>query len=683
MPVKQAPKKASVKQTAVADPRQAAIDRNILGVLEKETLAQFSARAMKIYGVEVVEQRAIPDYRDGLKPVQRCLLWAAYKLGLHSNAGFKKSARLVGDVIGKYHPHGDCLSGDTRVPLLNGDIKTLQELTQWGVPQEVLAYDTEHNKFVPGVAHSFRVGQRTNHIYKIHFNELVIECTGNHPFYSPLHGWVAADSIAPGDELLGVEVIQPLAVISDDTFPEVLTVTKVENLLNQEPEDFYDFTVELYENMLVLLGGNPDSFMSLVAHNSSAYQALVGMSGTKFQGERKGWATRNTSTPLYEGVGNWGDFIDPAAAYRYTEGRLSKFSDKIMLDPDYLAVMDYVYNYDESEKIPLVLPAKLPVILLNGFTSIAVGVAGGSPPFHIKGVIELTKQALRGEPITLKDCVKTLKFDYPYGGVCISEPKDLVPLFRGKGSSLFMPQYSLDEVKRTLTFQNVCPGLMSSSSIEKFLENLASLKGVASVDDDTNKHGARYVVGFQRGLSQADLNDLIDKCLELSVRSDSYDIGITIRNPTGAEFKKVSIPEIFELWAKWRIEVEVRVLKRLISLRNDALAKQELLLLAVDNLEIIVQSLRVKQAVVKVKIEGALVEVDGSAAFLMRNLSITLDQANSILDMKVRQLRALERTKILEKIKEIKVALRELKLDLKVPHERIIKDLDALDISEF
>lgn len=494
-----------------------------LGVTEQKSIAEYSASAMKIYGTEVVEQRAIPDFRDGLKPVQRCLLWAAYKLGVHSGGAFKKSARLVGEVIGKYHPHGDL----------------------------------------------------------------------------------------------------------------------------------------------------------------SCYQALVGLAGTKFQGESKGWATRNCSVPLYEGQGNWGDFIDPAAAYRYTNGRLSKFSDKMMLDPNYLAVMEYLPNYDESEKIPLVLPAKLPVILLNGFTSIAVGVAGGSPPFHVKGVLELTKKALSGNAISIRDCIKHLEFDYPYGGVCISEPKDLIPMYKGKGNSYFMPSYELDNEKRTLTFVNVCPGLMSGGSIEKFLENLSQVAGVVSVDDDTNKYGARYVVEFSRKLGEKDLDEAVDKCLELSVRSDSYDVGITIRNSNGADFKKVTIPQIFELWADWRIDLETKVIKRLVSIQEEQLARQELIFLAVDNLDIIVKALKVEAQEVKINVDGKQMVVDGAVAYLVKNLRISVDQANYILDIKVRQLRALERTKILAKIAEIKKTLKSLSSDLKNPGDRVLRDLDTIQISEF
>ena len=499
------------------------VDRSgsALGVTLHQSTAHYTAFAMKAYGTEVVEQRAIPDFRDGLKPIHRMALWSLFKLGIHSTSGFKKSARIVGEIIGKYHPHGD----------------------------------------------------------------------------------------------------------------------------------------------------------------SSAYQAMVGISGTKYQDKSlgKGWATRNCAVPLIEGVGNWGDFIDQAAAYRYTECRLSKFSDLYLLDPDYLAVMDYVPNFDESEKVPVVLPAKVPVVLLNGFSSIAVGVSGASAPFALAGVLKLTRKALLGNDVTLKDCSRVLEFDYPYGGVCINESKDLLPVFKGKGSASFMPTYELSEDKKTLVFLNVCPGLMSSRAIEVFLERLSNVKGVATVDDDTNKRGARYVVTFGRGLSGAALDLAVDQCLDLSVRSDSYDIGITIRDSEGnATFRRASVPEIFKMWAQWRIQVEIKVLDRLINLQEQYKARQELLLLAVDNLEILIKALRVRADKAQVKIEGELKEIDASAAFLMKALKISFADANSIMEMKMRQLRLMERTRIRAKIKEHVAEIKRLKVYLKNPHIRVIEDLDRM-----
>ena len=902
-----------------------------LGITLTQTVPHYTADAMKAYGTEVVEQRAIPDFRDGLKPVQRMALWSLYKLGIHSTSGFKKSARVVGEIIGKFHPHGDCLRGTTMVPLLNGKTISIKELAESRAGQRwVLAFDEDTGQLVPSLAHSWRIGQTTRTMYRITLSTgEIIEGTSNHPFYVLSKGWVAAKDLVAGQELLGgtleptnypvvslntgfrrhvhhivgdfkfkgieegevyhhkdedtrnnkpsnldcitraehadlhgdyleglnagrrsmfgpkakpslrkaikkknstllrlhnetlwlrkaVKAINLLTArgkrlternyeslrkeiynltrlsllytrgitfddlcaiapkwkmdtsaaightvstrvpkklsrrkvredipshilqsyiaqvfrrmysrglkhtwsnylataksfdsanfgrtvytnkeklqsyFSIETIPELrkvlpggklCVIDSVEKIELPTTEEFYDFTVDGLANMIVLTSAGTLTGNFVVAHNSSAYQAMVGIAGTKYQDKSlgKGWASRNCAMPLIEGVGNWGDFVDAAAAYRYTECRLSKFSDLYLLDPDYLAVMDYVPNFDDSEKVPVVLPAKVPVLLLNGFSSIAVGVSGSSAPFALPGVLKLTRKALLGEEVTVKDCVKNLEFDYPYGGVCISEGKELVPVFKGKGSASFMPTYELSEDKRTLTFINVCPGLMSSRSIETFLDKLSNVKGVAAVDDDTNKRGARYVVTFSRTLRGAELDRAIDQCLDLSVRSDSYDIGITIRDSKGnASFKRTSIPEVFKLWAEWRIAVEVKVLNRLIRLQEQHKARQELLLLAVDNLDTIIKALKVTADKAIVRIDKEDREVDASAAFLMKALKISLEDANSILDMKVRQLRAMERSRILSKIKEHVTEIKRLQAYHKAPHTRVIEDLDKM-----
>lgn len=497
----------------------AVVKDDSLGITKRQTITTYTLHAIKEYGTEVVEQRAIPDYRDGLKPVQRMLLWATFKLGIIHTKGFKKSARIVGELIGKYHPHGD----------------------------------------------------------------------------------------------------------------------------------------------------------------ASAYQAMVGLAGTKRQGKADGWYTRNCSTPLFEGQGNWGDFIDAAAAYRYTEVRLSKFSGLYLLDPDYLAVVDYVPNYDDSEKVPVVLPAKLPIILLNGYSSIAVGVAAASPPFGFDGVRTLTIKALRGEQITAGTCARTLVPDYPYGGDCVTDVKERIPTMKGKGGLHFMPSYEIDDKKKTLLFTSVCPGLMSPGSIETFLTKMAAIPEVGAVSDESDKRGPRYEVVAKRGVSSEKFDAMVDKCLDISCRSESYDIGVTLRNANGsATFELSDIPNILAKWSAWRIDLELKVIERLIAIQLKKIDKLETMRLAVLNIETVVQALKVKADRDTILVDGKSVEVDAAAAFLVKKLKIRLDQAEMILDLKVRQLRAIEVSKLDQQLKVERAELGTLRSDLKVPADRVIRELDKL-----
>lgn len=156
------------------------------------------------YSISVILDRAIPQLRDGLKPVQRRILYTMKNMDT-----FKKSARVVGEVMGHYHPKGDCLSGDTVIYALDNSFRTIRELCEEGVKElEVLAYDETNKTFVPTIAHSFRIGQRTNRVYKITMLDgSFIECTNNHPFYDRVNErWIKTEDIKEGALLITGDV---------------------------------------------------------------------------------------------------------------------------------------------------------------------------------------------------------------------------------------------------------------------------------------------------------------------------------------------------------------------------------------------------------------------------------------------------------------------------------------------
>jgi len=157
------------------------------------------------YSKVTIEQRALPDFRDGLKPVQRRILYAMYTKGILPDRNLKKSVAIVGEVMGKYHPHGDCLHGNTFVPLLEGEKKTIKDLTKANIPRWVLAFDEENNRYVPALAHSWRVGQTTKIIYNIELaNGDTYTVTKNHPFFTiGSKQWVKASNLKLGMELVG------------------------------------------------------------------------------------------------------------------------------------------------------------------------------------------------------------------------------------------------------------------------------------------------------------------------------------------------------------------------------------------------------------------------------------------------------------------------------------------------
>ena len=468
----------------------------------KEDIVSLVSRKLRTYGAEVVEQRAVPDYRDGLKPVHRFILWACYGLNLHHNRAFKKAARTVGETIGKYSPHGD----------------------------------------------------------------------------------------------------------------------------------------------------------------TATYDAMVGLAGTKSD-DGKNWVTRNIPVPLIEGYGNWGDNIDSAAAMRYTEARLSEFADKYLLDPVYLAVSDYQLNFSGDEEVPLVLPAKVPVLLINGSMSIAFGVAAETPSYHMKGVVDLAVECLMGRQITPKSCLK-LEFNPTFGGVCVSDDAELLEFYKtGKGSIAFVPQIESNYKDKVIAIVSACPELVSRTSFETLIGKLSTLEGVRSVYDATNKVSLRIEISVQRNLIEDAFKVLETQVWDMCTRKASFNIGITTRTMSKVSFSRKTVPEIIRDWCKWRVELEVKVLKYLISEEQRKLARQELLKLAAVNLQVVFDALRSKD----------------SEAYLVRKLKISLEQATEIMSLQVRQLKSLAIPTIDKEIKQLQAKINSLQKDLKAPENRVIADLKAID----
>ena len=463
-----------------------------------EELAVVVERNLKSYGEEVVMHRAVPDFRDGLKPVHRCILWALHGLNLKHTGPFKKAARTVGEVIGKFHPHGD----------------------------------------------------------------------------------------------------------------------------------------------------------------ASVYDAMVGLAGTK--ADNNTWATKNTPVPLVEGFGNWGDNIDSAAAYRYTEARLSEFSCNYLLDPIYLAVTEYLPNFSEDDKIPLVLPAKLPLLLLNGSVSIAFGISAECPSFAANELVQLVIKCLKGEKITARDCL-ALKFNFAYGGRCISDKKTLLAFYKsGKGSIAFRPELTTDEHARKITLTSAAPGLVSKNSWTTLAKKLLAKPEVMSVVDGTDKLGFKFDIFYQKGLKLSTVLPIIEKEI---TRTSAFDIGVTHRMKDKVSFRRTTVFGIINDWTDWRIELEAKVLKYLISVEEKKLARTELILKAVLNLDTIIAALRAKDSV----------------AFLVKKLKITEEDANEILDLKVRQLKSLEANKLKQTIKDIQTQIKSYTSELKNPATRIIRSLSSIE----
>ena len=468
------------------------------GTLREETMVDFSKNALFNYGSYVVEERAVPDFRDGLKPVHRRLIYAMFELGLKHTAKYRKSAYVVGLTLGKYHPHGD----------------------------------------------------------------------------------------------------------------------------------------------------------------AAAYGALVNLA--------------NTAPKAVEGQGNWGSPVDNAAAQRYTECRLSAFSDLFLLEPDYIKVVPYEPNYDDTSTIPMYLPSTIPTLLLLGNAGgIAYGVRACNPSFHFEGVAKLTQLALKGRKITPELCFEHLQIDAPFGSRCVSSPDELKQFITtGRATLKYVPQIVVNEKLKRVEIKSYAPGFASLDGIDKHAERVCKIPGVSKWHSNCGKknknagpHGCYYYVEVKRGTSDQQLYDIADAMEKSLTGSEYYSLGITIRREGKNGFHYCTYAKFITTWAKYRLKLELDYLARLISQAQIELDRYELLLYAVQNRKQILSILQ------------KALEAKSPDEYLAKALKIAVPKAKAILDMQVRKLAKLEEHDLLSTIKEIRLNIKQLKLDTKDPTPRTIKHL--------
>lgn len=336
------------------------------------------------YSVIANRRRAIPAIQDGLKPVQRRVMYGAFVRNLNTPSAHKKSAQLVGMVMGDYHPHGDsCLAGGTKLYLSNGSTITIEEAYLSGKDYDILACDKQNRIFEVTATH-FRLGKVDTTRYDIELsNGGILKCTDNHPIRLSDGSWKRADELNIGDQLFSIDLDTSspdgnFDINNGITIKEIYIVSRK----SEQPEQFYDFTVEGYENMMIPVKSGPGDIMNMICVHNSIYEAIVTLSS---------WF--KTKYPLMYGYGNWGNVSGAgAASMRYTECALSKFGYDVMIDE--LAqsnnIVDWLDAYSRDKKEPEYLPAKLPILLINGSFGIGVGMSINVPSHNIGEVIDAT-----------------------------------------------------------------------------------------------------------------------------------------------------------------------------------------------------------------------------------------------------------------------------------------------------
>ncbi|QDH83476.1 DNA topoisomerase IV subunit A [Achromobacter phage Motura] len=383
----------------------------------------------------------------------------------------------------------------------------------------------------------------------------------------------------------------------------------------------------------------------------------------------------NTIPPSIDGQGNWGTPINMAAAQRYTEAKMSKFTHLFLLDKEYLQVVPKVQNYSGDEVWPVYLPALLPYILFNGGTPPpAYGVKAGNPSFSFDSVSKIVTAMLRGEKYDAKRLSKELQLFHNFGcEPVITKDEYLQFMATGKGSVKYRGVVNTDPKKKIIHITTFVPnGFASTNGIEKALNNIAELKGVKRAFSKQGKkspgsgpYGALYVIECQKSIKDSEFQKIVEKVKQQVTNSVPYRLGVTVRSKTEeTEFKYLNFVQFFQAWVNYRVKLEVRLIKHLIAKVERELYINRVYLYAVEHMKEILAAL-----------PKVLVKDDPNTA-LSKALKIPLEDATIILDRKVRQLAKLEAAALKAKIKELETELKTLKTDLKKPGERAARDTE-------
>ena len=434
------------------------------------------------YAMSVIIARALPDVRDGLKPVQRRTLYDMYELGIRYDRPYRKCARIVGDTMGKYHPHGD----------------------------------------------------------------------------------------------------------------------------------------------------------------SSIYEALVVMA----QEFKKG-------LPLVDGHGNFGSIEgDGAAAMRYTEARLQKITQEVYLSDMDKQVVDFLPNFDETEKEPEVLPVKIPNLLVNGADGIAVGMATSIPPHNLGEVIDAVIAYMKNNEITVRELMEYIKGpDFPTGGIVVNKD-DLLSIYEtGTGKIKIRGKVEVEKGKngKSLLVITEIPYTMIGANIGKFLNDVAALSeskkttDIVDIANQSSKEGIRIVIELKKGADAENLKNMLYKKTRLE---DTF--GVNMLAVADGKPETLSLKQIIEHHVDFQFDIATRKYTSLLAKERENQEVQEGLIKACDVIDLIIEILRgsksreqVKKCLIYGETEGIHFKTKTSER-QAKKLHFTERQATAILDMRLYKLIGLE-----------------------------------------
>ncbi|PID83824.1 DNA gyrase subunit A, partial [Candidatus Gracilibacteria bacterium] len=368
--------------------------------------------------------------------------------------------------------------------------------------------------------------------------------------------------------------------------------------------------------------------------------------------------------PLVDGQGNFGSMDgDGAAAMRYTEAKMAKIGETLLLDIEKDTV-DWRDNYDASTKEPTVLPARVPTLLLNGVMGIAVGMATNIPPHNLRELIEAINFLLRHpnhEEVTIADLLEFIKGpDFPTGGIIYNREDILQAYTRGRGSVILRGKADIEEGKggkNHIIIREIPYQLNKKDFVEKIANLVINkvLVGISDIRDESNKEGVRIVIDLKR---DAFPKKILNQLFKLTSLQTSFSFNMIALTERGLQPKLFNLKEMLLAFIEHRREVVTRRTQYELAQAEARAHILEGFMIAIDNIDAVIKTIRASRN----KEEGI--------PALMKGFELSEKQAVAIWEMQLGKLSGLEIEKVELELKEKKILIADLR-DILAKPERV------------
>ena len=364
--------------------------------------------------------------------------------------------------------------------------------------------------------------------------------------------------------------------------------------------------------------------------------------------------------PLIDGQGNWGSIDDPSefAAMRYTECRLSKIGEAILKDIEKNTV-NFIDNYDGTRKEPTVLPSPLPQLLLNGSLGIAVGMATNIPPHNLSEVTAALIYLIDNPKADTEDLFKFIKGpDFPTGGEIFDQKEIIQAYSQGKGPILIRGKAEIIETKngKLQIIISEIPYQTPKSSLVEQLANLVQekkIEGIKDIRDESDREGMRIVIDLQK---DAYPQKILNRLYKFSDLQKTFHLNM-LALVEGIQPRVLNLSEVLNYYLSYKKEVVQRRIKYDLEKAKERAHILEGLHKCLANIDAVIKTIKQSES------------RDDAQKNLMKKFKLTQIQANAILETKLSALAKLERKKIEDELKALRIKIKELIAILKSPQK--------------